>query len=49
MGVLQLSLPANVQTEIEQIGYILSSSIAASITGKITNSSNDIKDVLNSV
>lgn len=44
MGVLQVSLPANVQTEIEQIGEILSSSIAA-----ITNSSNDIRDILNSV
>ncbi|CAG7879763.1 unnamed protein product, partial [Brassica rapa] len=43
LGVLQVSLPANVQTEIEQIGEILNSSIAA-----ITNSSNDIRDVLNS-
>lgn len=40
MGVLQVSQPANVQTEIEQIGEMLSSSIAA-ITGKITNSSNE--------
>lgn len=44
LGVLQVSLPANVQTEIEQIGEILNSSIAA-----ITNSSNDIRDDLNSV
>ncbi|XP_048617109.1 uncharacterized protein LOC106392175 isoform X1 [Brassica napus] len=42
MGVLQVSLPANVQTEIEQIGVKLSSSIA-------TNSSSDIRNFLNSV
>ncbi|KAL0696120.1 hypothetical protein Bca4012_063300 [Brassica carinata] len=48
MGVLQVSPPANVQTEIEQIGEILSSSLAAT-TGKIINSSSDIRDVLNSV
>ncbi|WZZ47236.1 hypothetical protein YC2023_043495 [Brassica napus] len=44
LSLPQVSLPANVQTEIEQIGEILNSSIAA-----ITNSSNDIRDVLNSV
>ncbi|KAG2251152.1 hypothetical protein Bca52824_081288 [Brassica carinata] len=46
-GVLQVSLPANVQTEIKQIGVKLSSSIAA-ITGKATNSSSDIRNFLNS-
>ena len=45
MGVRQVFLPANVQTEIEQIGVKLSSSIAA-ITGKATNSSSDIKTFL---
>ncbi|CAG7884722.1 unnamed protein product [Brassica rapa] len=48
MGVRQVSLPANVQTEIEQIGVKLSSSIAA-ITGKATNSSSDIRNFLNTV
>lgn len=46
--VLQVSLPANVQTEIDQIGAKLTSSIAT-ITDKATSSSNDIRNFLNSV
>ena len=46
--VLQVSLPANVQTEIDQIGANLTSSIAT-ITDKATSSSNDIRNFLNSV
>ncbi|CAN8287818.1 unnamed protein product [Cochlearia groenlandica] len=47
-GVLQVFLPANVQTEIDQIGAKLSSSVAK-ITEKTTNSSNDIRHFLDSV
>lgn len=46
--VLQVSLPANVQTEIDQIGAKLTSSITT-ITDKATSSSNDIRNFLNSV
>ncbi|XP_024014306.1 uncharacterized protein LOC18022201 isoform X2 [Eutrema salsugineum] len=48
IAVLQVSLPANVQTEIDQIGAKLDSSVAT-ITEKTTNSSNDIRHFLDSV
>lgn len=48
IGILQVSLPANVQTEIDQIGSKLTSSIAT-ITDKATSSSNNIRNFLNSV
>ncbi|KAG2298698.1 hypothetical protein Bca4012_010176 [Brassica carinata] len=48
IGILQVSLPANVQTEIDQIGAKLTSSIAT-ITDKATSSSNNIRNFLNSV
>ncbi|KAL1224664.1 hypothetical protein V5N11_001104 [Cardamine amara subsp. amara] len=48
VGVLQVSLPANVQTEIDQIGAKLNSSVAT-ITEKTTHSSNEIRHFLDSV
>lgn len=48
IGVLHVTLPANVQTEIDQIGAKLSTSIAT-ITDKATSSSNNIRNFLNSV
>ncbi|CAA7032910.1 unnamed protein product [Microthlaspi erraticum] len=47
-GVLQVNLAANVQTEIDQIGTKLNSSVAT-ITEKATNSSNHIRHFLDSV
>ncbi|AEC07678.1 transmembrane protein [Arabidopsis thaliana] len=47
-AVLQVLLPANVQTEIDQIGVKLDSSVAT-ITEKSTNSSNHIRHFLDSV
>lgn len=48
IGVLHVTLPANDQTEIDQIGAKLSTSIAT-ITDKATSSSNNIRNFLNSV
>lgn len=47
-GVLQVSLPANVQAEIDQIGAKLNYSVAT-ITEKTTHSSNEIRHFLDSV
>ena len=47
-AVLQVLLPANVQTEIDQIGAKLDSSVAT-ITEKSTSNSNHIRHFLDSV